>query len=168
MIISIIVAMSENNGIGISGELPWHLPDDLKRFKALTMGHHLIVGRKTFESIGKPLPGRKMIVLSRNPLYHPDGVEKAHSLEDALQIAQKRDEDEVFIGGGERVYESALAMAHRLHLTKVHATTEADAFFPDIAETDWDVIESDFHPVDDQHAYAFTYMRMDKRQSTEM
>lgn len=167
MIISIIVAMSENNGIGFSGKLPWHLPADLKRFKSLTMGHHLIVGRKTFESIGRPLPGRNIIVLTRNPFYHPQGVEKAHSLEGAIQIAQDRDDDEIFIGGGERVYSAALVLAQRLHLTKVHTETEADAFFPTIVDTDWDVIETEFHPADEQHAYPFTYVKMERRQFIE-
>jgi len=167
MIISIIVAMSENNGIGVSGELPWHLPDDLIRFKILTMGHHLIVGRKTFESIGNPLPGRHIVVLTRNRCYQPEGVEKASSLDEAIRIAENRGEDEVFIGGGEQVYAAAIEIAHRIYLTKVHAETEADAFFPSPREVEWAVVDSDFHPADERHAYPFTYMKMERRQHTQ-
>ena len=168
MIISIIVAMSENNGIGVSGELPWHLPADLKRFKILTMGHHLIVGRITFQSIGKPLPGRHIVVLTRNRCYQPVGVEKASSLDEAIRIAENHGDDEVFIGGGEQVYASALGIAHRIYLTKVHTEIEADAFFPSIQETEWAIVDSDFHPADERHTYPFTYVKMEKRQHTQL
>jgi len=108
VIISLIVAMDEERGIGVEGRLPWHLPADLKRFKSLTMGHHLIMGRKTYESIGSPLPGRTMIIVTRNPSYQPDGCMVARSLDTAIEFARMDLENEVFIIGGADLFEQAI------------------------------------------------------------
>jgi len=164
VIISIIVAMDENGGIGVNNRLPWHLPDDLKRFKFLTMGHHLIIGRKTFESIGKPLPGRKIIVLSRKSIETvKDDVKVVSNLNDALQVAAREKETEVFIGGGREVFESALPVADRIYLTIVHATTNADVFFPKVDWLSWEQIEKVEHGIDEKHEYPFTYKILQRK-----
>ena len=156
MIISIIVAMDEKRGIGVNNRLPWHLSSDLKRFKSLTMGHHLIIGRKTFETIGKPLPGRINIVLSRNPDYEPPGCLVACSIDEALTIPKQKKESEVFIIGGSELYADTIAIADRIYLTVVHADVPADIFFPDFDETEWLVDQSSYHPADDKNQYPFT------------
>ncbi len=163
MLISIIVAMDKDGGIGVDNRLPWHLPDDLKRFKRITMGHHLVVGRKTYESIGKPLPGREMIVLTRNPDYEAPGCQLAHSLEDALRMAREHGEGEIFIGGGAQIYAQVLPQADYLYLTRIHVTTESDVHFPPIDWQAWIVEKRCYHPSDANHTYAFTYQRLRKR-----
>ncbi|MFO8021775.1 MAG: dihydrofolate reductase [Perlabentimonas sp.] len=133
--LSIIVAVAENNVIGDNNQLIWYIPDDLKRFKALTMGHHIIMGRKTWESIGRPLPGRKSIVVTRNKNFKADGAQVANSLPQALEMA--KDDDEAFIIGGGELYQQALPLASRLYLTKVHKHFEGDVTFPEIESTEW-------------------------------
>ncbi|MEA3350441.1 MAG: dihydrofolate reductase, partial [Chloroflexota bacterium] len=137
MVISIIVAMDENRGIGIDDRLPWRLSDDLKRFKRLTMGHHLIMGRKTYASIGHPLPGRDIIILTRNPQFEAEGCQTASTLADAIQIAASRGEDEIFVCGGAEVYAQALPIADRIYLTQVHAKTSANVHFPPLGTQTW-------------------------------
>lgn len=132
MIISIIAAMSERGVIGYRGTIPWDIPSDRRRFRELTMGHTLIMGRKTFESIGRPLPGRRNIVLSRKPDYKAEGCLISGSLEQALLTCS--DSEEVFICGGEELYRKALPLAENIFLTIVHADTEGDAFFPPIPD----------------------------------
>ncbi len=145
MIISIIVAMDENRGIGFENQIPWHLPADLARFKKLTMGHHLLVGRKTYELIGSALPGRQMIILTRNPEFTAQDCITAETLDEALTLAEKRGEKEVFIIGGAEVYREALPLADHLYLTVVHTRAEADAYFPEFEESDWSqVCSQDF------------------------
>ena len=140
MIISIIVAMDENGGIGKGNQLPWHLPSDLKRFKSLTIGHHLIMGRKTYESIGKPLPGRQMIVVTHSLSYQPAGCITANSIEEAISIAERNLETEVFIIGGGFIFSQAIHMADKIYLTKIHTISEADIFFPKINLQTWEVV----------------------------
>jgi dihydrofolate reductase len=130
MIISIIAAVSNNNVIGKDNKLPWHLPGDLKRFKELTTGHTIIMGRKTFESIGRPLPSRRNIVVTRNKDYKADGVEIIHSIKEALDLV--KNEDEVFIIGGEEIYKLALPMANKIYLTRINKEYDGDAFFPEL------------------------------------
>ncbi len=142
MIISLIVAMDENQGIGIDNRLPWRLSSDLQRFKRLTMGHCLIMGRKTHQSIGKPLPGRLNIVVSRNPNYRSEGCVVVNSLDQALQLARERGETEVFVIGGGEIFRQALPLADRIYLTQVHSRLRATAFFPKIDLTEWEEIES--------------------------
>lgn len=139
--ISIIVAVAENGVIGGGNKLLWHIPDDLKRFKQITSGHSVIMGRKTFESIGKPLPNRRNIVISRNPNIDIQGVEVANSLEDALAMTQN--ETEVFIIGGGEIYKQALPLASKLYLTRVHKKYEGDTDFPEIVEHDWRLVYSE-------------------------
>lgn len=163
MNIALIAAVSENGVIGRDGGIPWHLPEDLQLFKRLTMGHHLIVGRKTFESIGKPLPGRKMIVLSRQPNYSVEGVITAASLQNALEIARKAGEDEVFIAGGAAVYARALPLADRFYLSRVHANVKGDAFFPEFNLDEWKVTVKTDYPASKSQKHDFTFMILDRK-----
>ncbi len=164
MIISIIVAMDENGGIGVENRLPWHLPDDLKRFKSLTMGHHLIIGRRTFESIGKPLPGRKLIVLSsNNSLTGLGEIKVAANLNDALSIAASQAETEVFIGGGREVFQTALPLTERIYLTIVHTISDANVFFPPISWSEWEQLAVEDHDIDEKHIFSFTYKILQRK-----
>jgi dihydrofolate reductase len=135
MTLSLIVAMADNGVIGREGRLPWHLSADLKRFKHLTMGHAIVMGRRTYESIGRPLPGRRSIVVSRNAAFRPAGVEVADSLDKALRLAAG--DDEIFVIGGASLYREALARAERLYVTRVHAAVPGDTFFPPFDPADW-------------------------------
>jgi dihydrofolate reductase len=132
MILSAIVALSQNRVIGRNNQLPWRIPADLQRFKKITSGHPVIMGRKTFESIGKVLPGRKNIIISRQLNYKISGAEVFHSLEESL-MAYKNLPDEVFIIGGAQLYQAALSLYDRIYLTIIHQTVEGDAFFPEIS-----------------------------------
>lgn len=127
--VSLIAAVASNGAIGKDGALPWRLPEDLRRFKETTLGHAVVMGRKTFESIGKPLPGRRNIVVSRQPDYSSPGIEVATGVEEALRLVS--DDTEVFVIGGSEIYRQTLAFADRLHLTLVHHPVEGDAFFPE-------------------------------------
>jgi dihydrofolate reductase len=145
--------------IGRAGGLPWHLPDDLKRFKQITTGHTIIMGRRTWESIGRRLPKRRMIVVSRQPGYSPGvtGVEAAPSLDAALRLAQEAGETEAFVIGGAELFREALPKADRLHWTTVHADVAGDAFFPDWRRDAWSIIEQVDHPPDERHEYPMTF-----------
>jgi dihydrofolate reductase len=160
MIISLIAALDRQRGIGKDNQLPWRLPADLKRFRELTTGHHLIVGRKTYESIGKPLPGRTMIVVTRQPDFQIEGCLVVNSVDEALTLAHARGEQEVFVIGGAEIYAQTLAQAARLYLTLVEAEVEADTFFPAFAEADWQEIERGAHAADEKHQYAFTFVTL--------
>lgn len=137
MIISLIVAMDENRGIGINNSLPWHVSSDLRRFKRLTMGHHLIIGRLTYESIGRPLPGRTNIVLTRNQAFQAEGCLIAHTLTRAFRLAEEHGETEVFVIGGADVFDQALEDADRIYLTEVNADVDADVHFPVLELEEW-------------------------------
>lgn len=143
MIVSMIVAMSENRVIGKDGGLPWHLPEDLKRFKKITMGHPIIMGRKTYESIGRALPGRRNIVISRNSNLQIDGVETTSSLGEALDLVKS--EKEVFIIGGAQIYEASLSQADRIYLTEVHQQIHGDAYFPEINSSQFQEVSRESH-----------------------
>jgi dihydrofolate reductase len=133
--ISLIAAVARNGVIGKDGRVPWHLPEELEHFKATTMGHPLVMGRRTFESIGRILPGRRTIVVTRDPGWHHPGVESAHSFAEALSLAGPA--DEVFVAGGAEVYAEALPFAHRLVLTEVDAEPEGDTWFPRWDRASW-------------------------------
>lgn len=163
MIISLIVAMDEKRGIGKGGKLPWRLSADLKRFRELTMGHHVIVGRKTFESIGKPLAGRQMIVVTRNASFKPDGSLVAGSVQDALALAQKRGETEVFVIGGAEIYTQTLDVADVVYLTQVHGEVDADTFFPEWNCDAWTETQSAFHTSDERNQYASTFKVLERK-----
>lgn len=132
--ISAIAALSENNVIGRDNDLPWHISADLKRVRALTTGHVLIMGRKTYESIGKPLPNRTTIIITRDRDYHVEGTIVAHSIEEAIEIGEKKDSEEIFIFGGGQIFKEAMPFIERLYLTLVHTTLDGDAFFPDYSD----------------------------------
>jgi dihydrofolate reductase len=150
-----IAAASENNALGKNNELVWHLPNDFKRFKTLTSGHHIIMGRKTFESFPKPLPNRTHIVISRQESYKPEGCIVVNSLEKAIEICPK-DEETYIIGGGE-IYNLGISFSDKIELTRVHHNFEADAFFPEIDTNNWELELSEFNPKDDKHLFDYTY-----------
>ena len=152
--LSIIVAADERGGIGRDGGLPWRLPEDLKRFKALTLGHPVIMGRKTYESIGRPLPGRRNIVVTRNAAYQTDGCEVAASLAAALAACQGGS-DEIFVIGGAQIYAEALPLAQRLYLTEIRRAFEGDARFPDWDPTAWKETVREAHRTADGLEYGF-------------
>lgn len=162
MIISLIVAMDEKRGIGVDGHLPWHLPADLKRFKSLTMSHHLIMGRKTYESIGNPLPGRTMIIVTRNPNYQPDGCMVARSLDTAIEFARMGMDNEAFIIGGGDLFEQSIDLADRIYLSLIHASLTADVFFPEIDDKKWQVVKSELVPADEKNLYDFTFKILER------
>jgi dihydrofolate reductase len=163
MKLSIFVAVSENGVIGRGGELPWRLPDELRYLKQTTMGHTLLMGRKTYQSIGKPLPGRTSIVVSRNPDYNPHPeVIVAPSLERGIAEAAERQESELFVFGGESIYAEALPVVDRLYITRVHVELEGDAFFPAFDPDAWKQVGDEHHAKDERHAHAFTYQVFDR------
>ena len=163
MRLSIIAAMARNRVIGRDNRLPWRLPADWRRFKQLTMGHHLIMGRKTFESIGRPLPGRISIVLSGQRSYSPPGVQVAASLEDALLLA--RGDDDVFVGGGAGVYRQTLARADRMYLTLIPHDVEGDTYFPRYDESKWEVRQSEVHEPEESDPNRYTFLTLDRVRS---
>ncbi|MFT7643899.1 MAG: dihydrofolate reductase [Pirellulaceae bacterium] len=160
MIISLIVAKSENNAIGIDGDLPWRISEDLKRFKRVTMGHHLLMGRKTFDSIGRLLPGRTTIILTRQENFSFDGALIARSLDEAIQLAHG--DDEIFIIGGAEIYRQALPRVDRIYLTSVNSTVEGDAFFPDLDDDQWQVAEESEHPADEKNEFSHRYQILNR------
>ncbi len=160
MIISIIVAMDKKGVIGLDGDLPWHLSSDLKHFKAITMGKPLIMGRKTHESIGRPLPGRKNIVLTHANEFEAEGCMVVHSLEDAFEIAG--DVGEVMIMGGAGIYAEALSHANRIYLTEVHADVNGDVYFPGFDMGDWVEVEREDHSADEKNEFDFSFVVLEK------
>jgi dihydrofolate reductase len=156
--VSIVVAADEHGGIGLEGRLPWHLPNDLKRFKALTMGKPVVMGRRTFDSIGRPLPGRLNIVVSRQPGREIAGCAVVPSLEAALAAAGEA--EEVCVIGGAEIYRLALPMADTVHLTRVHATVGADTFFPGLDAATWEEVAREDHSPDERHAHAYSFVTL--------
>jgi dihydrofolate reductase len=140
--ISIIVATDAKNGIGINNQLPWHLPEDLAHFKKTTQGHPIIMGRKTFDSIGRPLPNRRNIVITRNAEWSHTGVETVGSLEDALKLVGA---DDAYIIGGAQIYQQATALVDQLIITRIEQSFECDAFFPEIQSQDWKEVSKESH-----------------------
>jgi dihydrofolate reductase len=156
--VSIIVATDEQGGIGLSGALPWRLPEDLRRFKALTMGSPIIMGRRTHDSIGRALPGRHNIVISRQAGLRIEACTVVDSLAAALAAAGAV--ARVFVIGGAEIYRLALPITETLHLTRVHATVGADTFFPVLDSTDWLEVAREDHPADDRHAHAMSFLTL--------
>ncbi len=155
MRISLVFAMAENRVIGRDGALPWRLPADFRHFKRLTTGHTLIMGRKTFESIGRPLPGRRSVVLSRRPGYRPEGVEVAGGLEAALALAAG--EEEVFVIGGAALFAEALPRARRVYLTLVHGEVDGDVQAPPLDPAAWRLVEERRRPADERHPWDLSF-----------
>ena len=158
----IIAAAAENNALGINNDLPWHLPDDFKRFKNLTTGHKIIMGRKTLESFPKALPNREHIVITRDKNYQPKfDCTVVYSIHDA--VALTKEDNQAFIIGGGEIYKQSLEIATHIELTRVHAKVDADTFFPVIDTEQWELIKEEYHPKDDKHKYDFTYLTYKRR-----
>jgi dihydrofolate reductase len=165
MHVSLIVAMDQERGIGKDGRVPWHLSADLRRFKALTMGHHLIVGRKTWVSIGRPLPGRKLVIVTRSRSYQSQDCPECavvHSLEAALELARQAGEVEAFIGGGGEIYAQALPLADRIYLTQVHTRAGCDVFFPELNLEGWMEVTRKEQRGNGENEHAFTYQELSR------
>ncbi len=162
MRIAILAAVARNGTIGRDNRLPWHLPDDLRRFRALTLGKTVIMGRKTYESLPGALPGRHSIIVSRDLKDSPAGndIELARSLEDALGRGRS---SEVFVIGGASLYRQILPQAHRLYLTEIDAEIAGDAFFPAYDRADWAVVTDEAHPADDRHPHSFRFLTLERR-----
>ncbi|MGB5698713.1 MAG: dihydrofolate reductase [Muriicola sp.] len=161
--ITMIAAIAENNALGKDNALLWHLPDDFKRFKAITIGHTIIMGRKTFESFPRPLPKRHHIIITRDRSYttaYPECT-IVHSLSKALQLVES--EKQSFIIGGGEIYTQAMPYSNELEITRVHQSYEADAFFPTIDPEDWELVHEEHHPKDEKHAVSFTYLTFKRR-----
>lgn len=156
-VLSLLVAASENNVIGKDNKLPWHLPDDLKYFKNLTWGMPILMGRKTFESIGKILPGRNSIVITRNNNWQQEGVYAVHSIDEAVHKAEGLGAKEIFVIGGAEIFNTSLSNASRIYLTRIHQPFEGDAFFPEISKEVWKPVSSRFCKADEKNAYDHTY-----------
>ena len=161
MRISLVAALDRLRAIGRDNDLPWRLPDDLKRFKALTLGKPVLMGRKTWESLGRPLPGRDNLVITRNPGYHAAGARVFASLDTALAACS--DTPEIMLIGGAELYAQTLPICDRLYLTEVDAAPDGDAFFPALDPADWRETAAEPHPADARHAHAFTWRVMERR-----
>jgi len=160
MIVSAVVAIAENNAIGKDNELLWYLPTDLKHFKSITKGHTIVMGRKTFDSIGKPLPHRRNIVITRAKALEIEGAEVVNTIAQALELCS--DEEEVFIVGGAEIYKLAMPATDRIYLTTVHRSFEGDAYFPEINMDLWKVTAEEKHEADEKNNIAFTFSTLER------
>jgi dihydrofolate reductase len=163
MIISLIAAVSENNVIGNNGKIPWHLPADFAYFKKTTWGHHVVMGQTTFESIGKPLPGRTNIILSFDKDYKAPGCKVVDSLDKSFQIAASSGEEELFVIGGASVYAQTIEMADKLYITKVHHKFSGDTHFPTIDPKKWKKVSETKNKKDDKNKYDFSFLIYEKK-----
>jgi dihydrofolate reductase len=157
MNLTLIAAMGENRVIGKDNDLIWHMPNDLKHFKQLTSGHHIIMGRKTYESVGKPLPKRTNIIVTRDNNYKAEGCIVVNRIEDAIEIASG--DEQPFITGGAEIYKLALPFAHTIELTLIHGTFEGDTFFPEFDEKNWKLESKEAHSADERNPFAYTFLR---------
>jgi dihydrofolate reductase len=161
MIISLIAALSKNRVIGKNNDLPWHLPDDMKYFMQTTKGHHVIMGRKNYQSIPekfRPLPNRVNVVVTRQPDFDAPGSTLVHSMEKALEVARENHEPEVFIIGGAEIYHQGFALANRLYLTEIDADIEGDTFFPTFNKNEWKEVSRMHHSTDERHKFSFDFV----------
>ncbi|RRJ82380.1 dihydrofolate reductase [Aestuariirhabdus litorea] len=169
MKIAMIAAVAENGAIGINNKLPWYLPGDLRYFKAVTLGKPVIMGRKTFESLRKPLPGRTNIVISRNAHYQPEGVQVVQSLEQAIERAESvgliNGQPEMMVIGGEQIYRLALSKAERIYLTRVYQSFEGDAWFPELDPAQWREVQREDHFSEDEPPLRYSYLVLDRAES---
>jgi dihydrofolate reductase len=164
MLISLIVAAGTNNAIGKDNQLLWHLPKDLQFFKKTTWAMPVIMGRKTFESLsGKPLQGRLNIIITRQKNWQPEGVTVVHSLRDALFVAKSADYKEVFVAGGGEIYREALPQAHKVYLTRVQTAPDADTFFPELEQGEWQLVADETFPMNEKHAYPYSFQLWTRR-----
>ncbi|MFP4064499.1 MAG: dihydrofolate reductase [Bacteroidales bacterium] len=159
----LIAALGNNNVIGKENQLMWHMPADLKHFKNLTMGHTLIMGRKTFESMGKPLKGRETIVVTGKKDYDAQGCQVANSISEALKMV--KDQKDVFVAGGEEIYRQTIDLyqARRLYITRIYGNFEGDAFFPEIDPNKWELVEMEEHEPDEKHKYPYAFLTYKKK-----
>jgi len=156
MILTLIAAAAENNALGKDNQMIWHLPDDFKRFKQLTTGHYIIMGRKTFESFPKALPNRTHVIITRQKEYTAEECIVVNSLEEAIKVCPQ--DEEVFVIGGGEIYKQSIEVADKIELTRVYGTSpDADAFFPEIDLSKWKMTEEVFHPKDEKHAYDMAF-----------
>ncbi|MGQ0738480.1 MAG: type 3 dihydrofolate reductase [Bacteroidota bacterium] len=162
MTISLIVAAATNNAIGKDGKMPWRLPNDMKHFKNITWGMPVVMGRKTFESLGKVLPGRKNIIISRQPGWKADGTVVVKSIEDALFVARETDAKEVMVVGGGEIYKALFDKASRIYLTRVEAEPEADTFFPSLDPKQWWLVNQKNHEADEKNAYNYSFQTWER------
>ena len=159
-LVTLIVAMGKNRAIGLDGRMPWHLPAELQHFKKTTMGKAIVMGRKTWQAIGRPLPGRQNIVVSRNPDFHAEGVDLAASLEDAVNTSES---DEVMVIGGGQLYALALPLAQRMVLTLIDIEPEADTWFPEWDKKEWSQTSEEHYPVDDNNKLAYRIIELNRK-----
>ncbi|MCB0639509.1 MAG: dihydrofolate reductase [Lewinella sp.] len=167
MLISAIVAVAQNGVIGDGDDIPWRLSSDLKYFKRTTIQHHVIMGRKTFASMGRPLPKRTNIVLTRNPFFVGSGILVARSLEEALAIAQDHGEEEAFVIGGGEIYRLAMPFLDKIYLTRVHAEPEGEVTFPTFSDDEWRLISQETHPADEKNDHDYTFEVYERRRKEE-
>ena len=161
--ISFIVAVDENNVIGKNNQLPWHLPSDMKYFKNQTWGMTVIMGRKSLESLGKPLQGRKNIVVTRNKDWKPEGAQVAHSIEEAIELAKQTGVKEIFIIGGAQVFKESMPLANRIYLTRIHHKFEGDAYFPEFSTDEWELVKTNFRNADEKNLFSHTFEVWEKK-----
>jgi dihydrofolate reductase len=163
LILSLLLAAAENNVIGKDNKLPWHLPNDLKYFKNLTWGMPVIMGRKTYESFGKPLQGRRNIVITHNKDWKAEGVEVAGSIEEAIEMAKESAVKEIFIIGGGEIFKTILPKADRIYLTRIYHSFEGDAYFPEIKESEWRLVKERKCEADEKNAYAHSFQVWERK-----
>lgn len=168
MIVSAIVAVAKNGVIGANGQIPWYLPADLAWFKKTTLGHHIIMGRNSFHSIGRPLPKRTNIVVTRDPFFSAEGVLTAHSVEEALGMAFDNGETEAFIIGGGQIYLESMDLWDKLYLTSVETEPEGDVFFPKTVNNEWNEVWREERPADDKNEFDCTFRILERKESTEV
>jgi len=164
VVLSLLVAASENNVIGKDNKLPWHLPNDLKYFKNQTWAMPILMGRKTFESIGKPLPGRKSIVITRSKDWKQEGVDVVHSVEESIEEARALGVKEIFVIGGAEIFKTSFPKANRIYLTRIHHNFDGDAYFPDVSDKEWNLVQDRFCNADEKNAYDHTFQVWERKQ----
>jgi dihydrofolate reductase len=161
MTISFIVAVSDNDVIGRENKLPWRQSADLKRFKSLTLGHHLLLGRKTYESLDMALPGRTIVVITRDPDFAPPGVLVTHSIDEAIDLASL--DSEIFIGGGGQIFEQSIHRADTMYITRVHTELEGDAYFPEFDDvTEWNLVDAEHYEADEKNQYPYSFLTYER------
>lgn len=163
MLISLIAAATENNVIGKNNDLPWNLPDDMRYFVQTTKGHHILMGRKNLESFGKLLPNRTNIVLTSQKDFSWEDAVIKNNLEEAIQFAIDKGENELMVIGGGEIYQQVLPQANRIYLTRIHTELDGDTYFPELDMKEWNEISSKYHPKDEKHAYDFTFKVFERR-----
>jgi len=165
MPVCLVVAVAENGVIGLDGRLPWHLPADLKHFRRVTMGHPILMGRKTHESIGRPLPGRDNLILSRDPAYRAEGCRVVSSMDMALRATAS--DSALMVVGGEALYRLALPLAQRIYLTRVHGVFQGTVRFPVLQESDWNEIRRENHRADERNPYDYSFIWLERQSGSE-